>query len=108
MTSLAAALAHLRDSELLSDRVVQFDTVIALATRIERELAEATRAIETLHHEQCEEAELAEREAEERRIDDEAREAAIEAAHTDGKLVRFPWHRVRRCGMAPNSDLGAA
>lgn len=108
MTSLAATLAQLRDSEVLSDRVVQFDAAIALATRIERELAEATRALDVLHRETSEEAETAEREAEERRIEDEAHGAAIEAAIGSGKLVRLPQRRARRYERAASSGLGAA
>ncbi len=108
MTPLAAMLARLRDGETSTQRVAQFDAAIALATRIERELAEATRALAVLHEEYREEAELAEREAEAHRAEEEAREAAIAAAYPSGKLIHFPRGRVRRYAMAPGSGLGVA
>ena len=108
MTSLAATLAHLRDHETLPQRVRQFDAAIALATRIERELAEAMRALAVLHDEEREEAELAEREAQARRAGYRAREAAIEAASGGGTIIRFPRGRAGRCEAASKPGLGAA
>ena len=108
MTSLAATLAQLRDGETSMQRVAQFDAAIALAARIERELAEAARALAVLHEEYREEAELAEREAEVRRAGEEAREAAIAVACASGKLVRFPPGRAYRCAIESDSDFGVA
>ncbi len=108
MTPLAATLAQLRDSETSTQRVAQFDVAIALAMRIERELAEAMRALAVLHAEYREEAELAEREADARRAGQDACEAAIAAACASGRLIRFPLGGVRRYAMAPGSSLDVA
>ncbi len=108
MTSLAAMLACLRDGEAAARRRGQFDLAIALATRVERELAEAARALAALHDEAEKEATLAETEAVRRRTGAAAREAAIASALACGKLIRLPRERARRYAMAPGAGLDVA
>jgi hypothetical protein len=108
MMSLAVALAALRKGETQDHRRRQFDAVIALAVRIERELVEATRALAALHEEHSEEAEMAEREAAARRAEREALAATIALARANGKLIRLPERRVRQDMEETNTELGAA
>jgi ferric-dicitrate binding protein FerR (iron transport regulator) len=108
MTCLAAMLAYLRDSEAAPERRRQFEAAVAMATRLERELAEATRALDALHAEAEEEAALAEREAARERGEDDAREAAILGALAGGTVIRFPRGRAGRYTPAPGAGRGVA